>query len=660
MSKGRVDDFIGLYRAIFKDCAAYYPTLSKGFDRDLSRLTALYENSGESVFTILLPALGKHLDAALEAGCLSQTGLPLTRPINTRTVIPRLFQGLWSQLFSDTGCLKQHIDPNAILFLRTLCLVGKKFRKDCSPTVKYETIKEFYDVDNRLPPPDKVFDGDGSAVWDVGDVSVTDLTTTPVSDTGQMSFWTDDQGLQLLNTCQHVADRVAGLIGDFVPGDFRFKHGPGATAEAPRGGSYKYAFSAWSPRLQHVFPGEVFAIANTSVLGDGYDIGDLLEISEHPSRLIAVPKTQKGPRLIAKEPACHQWAQQCVRDFLDTRIRETWLGGSIDFRRQDLSAEAARAASLSGKYATIDLKSASDRLSCWLVSRLFRSNKPLLEAMISCRTRYVYNDLDKKHPSVHKLRKFSTQGSALTFPVQSIVFLMVCIAAGISHDGVRPVGSANLRRYAQQVRVYGDDLIVPVEWVPRVKELLERLFLKVNMSKTFWNGMFRESCGMDAYEGHDVTPPYFLQFHSRARLATLDSLVDVSNNFFKKGFWHTAKWIEMTVPWFQRKLIPTKVWRSDASTEAQESEVFGFVSSSGFSTEAPRRFNRDLQRDEYFTLATSVDKPKHRSEGFPNLLQFFTEDPASTHWLDKPSEWVSGVYGNCTPKMKRAWVPVPA
>lgn len=644
MSKSRFCDFIGLYTAIFKDISANYPTLRRGLERDLSRLMSLYENCGEAVFLLHLPAVGKHFDACLAAGKLTRTGTPLTRSVNTRTMIPRLFQGLWSAVFSDDGCLKQDIDPNLILHLRTIFMAAGKFRKDAPLSAKFTVVKEFYDVDNSLPPPSPIWDGDGSDLGDAELGSLSDLCAAE-QDSGDLFFNESPDDCKLLKLCQQVADRVAVLVGDYVPSEYRFRHGPGAISEAQRGRSYKYRFSSWSPRLQHVFPGEVFAIANTSVLGADFDIADLFPVRETHSRVIAVPKTQKGPRLIAAEPGCHQWTQQNIRDFLDVRIRSTELGDSIDFRRQDLSREAARAASHSGSHATIDLSSASDRLSCYVIQRMFRKNHPVLAAMIASRTRYVLNELDKKQPKLHKLRKFSSMGSALTFPVQSLAFLIICTAAGLSLGG----SGIKWQNYARQVRVYGDDLIVPVAWVPRVKYLLERCFLKVNQTKTFYTGRFRESCGMDAFEGYDVTPPRFLQFHSRAKLASIISVTQVSNNFYIKGYWHTADWIMRTVPESVRKYIPVV---------ALKGETFGAVSLCGSQPTTRLRWNADLHREEQLAFMPSGKKAKLRDESFQNLLQYFTEDPAPTELgMYSLTSYESGMFGSVLPGIRKGWVP---
>jgi len=58
--------------------------------------------------------------------------------------------------------------------------------------------------------------------------------------------------------------------------------------------------------------------------------------------------------------------------------------------------------------------------------------------------------------------------------------------------------------------VYGDDIIVPTSVVDELVKLLGFLGFEVNTEKSFSDPdlRFRESCGLDAYNGVDVTPVY--------------------------------------------------------------------------------------------------------------------------------------------------------
>jgi hypothetical protein len=111
-----------------------------------------------------------------------------------------------------------------------------------------------------------------------------------------------------------------------------------------------------------------------------------------------------------------------------------------------------------------------------------------------------------------RLAKFASMGSALTFPIEAMVFSTVVFMAIASaeaeygSEGQRALVDTDLiMRHRSGVRVYGDDIVVPVRFVHRVVEYLEAFGFRVNSNKSFWTGKFRESCGKEFYDGHDVS-----------------------------------------------------------------------------------------------------------------------------------------------------------
>lgn len=641
MTKSQLSNFIGLYRGILKDIEVYHPTLRKDLGRDLLRLKTLASNSGSKVFTLLLPALGKRFDLALETGVLDLQNLPLSRRYRNGSKIPRLFRGIWLTLFDDNGCLKHDIDPNDVLFIRTLLFAMKKYQSECASSATYQAVKEYYDVDESLPPPSQIWDGDGSDFGADWNPVLTDFIPDKFGLDGDSS---SSEDWELLCLTQKCADRVATVLGEYIPSASRFRHGPGAVSDLAFRKDFKYSFPGWSPRLQHIFPAAEFAYANLreAVNVDDYE-SPSIPLTEGASVLYAVPKTQKGPRLIAAEPTCHQWCQQSVRAFLSDAIGRCYIGRSIDFGRQDLSGEAARLASITKESATVDLSSASDRLSCSLVERVFRRNPTILSALVASRTRYLVNRIDKKSPSLHKLRKFASMGSALTFPIQSLVFYTLCLSAGLATERPR---KWNLPELSRRVRVYGDDLIVPVAWMPMVEKLFKLLLLKINRDKTFSKGNFRESCGSDCFGGYFVSPGQVRQFYQESSLTSLQGHVQSANNLYFKGLWHAASELLRQIPWGIQRLIP--IW--DLRCES-----FGLLSASGFKSHSKRRWNKDLQREECAAVVFSASA-RHTSkhEGFPNLLQYFTEDPTS----QMLTTWESGLVRNPLPVARKGWVAV--
>jgi len=634
MTKGSVFDFVGLYAALLKDVAAYLPTTQREWDRDLLRITTLSQTRGPTVFTMDLPAMGKKLDAALSRGRLDLKGMPCSGPTHSGSMIPRLFRELWIRLFDHSGCLRANIDPNVVLFLRTLLYVGKNYKSECAPRYLFEATKEFSDVESSLPPASPLWDGDGSDVGDSHYRHLWDMVSTNIN---EPLFHSELELVPVLDSVQRSADRICRVFSGFDPGLLDFKHGPGAVSDLRRG-DYKYSFPNWAPRLEFNFPYDFSASTSLEVGGVDPVLGYGWDSYEPHSDLKAVPKTMKGPRLIAKESTCMQWVQQGIRNFLYHTVARTWIGRSIDFFSQSPSRDLALQASRDGYLCTIDLKSASDRITCALVERLFRSSPNLLGAMIASRTRFLVQDLDKKLPRVFKLKKFSTQGSALTFPVQSIVFFMICVGVG---KHLHPSWSYD--RLGRQVRIFGDDLIIPGEWEPLVERVLETLHLRVNHTKTHVTGRFRESCGMDAFEGYDVSPPYVLSVPVESDPATISSGVAVSNNFFMKGFWHASSFLERSMSNGIRSRMPiVKV----------SSGLFALRSFSGsrLPSRLRERWNETLQRREVAVLAIFAKPRLRKTETVSNLLQYFTEDPPPY------IKYESGTVEAGVPVFRNAWV----
>jgi len=145
------------------------------------------------------------------------------------------------------------------------------------------------------------------------------------------------------------------------------------------------------------------------------------------------------------------------------------------------------------------------------------------------------------------LRKYASMGSALTFPVEALCFLMVCIAAVCDQRRVftksgRVRSLAAFENARKDILVFGDDLIVPSDSIVKVAEYLMAFGLKVNDKKTFYQGGFRESCGYDWMDGVNVTPTYLRQLPplSHRDSGKFVSWVHMANRFYKNGLTRTA------------------------------------------------------------------------------------------------------------------------
>jgi len=214
------------------------------------------------------------------------------------------------------------------------------------------------------------------------------------------------------------------------------------------------------------------------------------------SEMVLVAKSLKTMRTISKEPATLQYFQQGVREEIQRWVSEhPYLSKRIDFSDQQKQRELALEASRTRQFATVDLSAASDTVQYDLVKRIF-SGTALLPYLVALRSRSTVLPSGK----VVELTKFAPMGSALTFPIETLIF--ACIA----ECTVRYV-AATTGEYDSQYRVYGDDIIIPDRCLTDLEHLLRFAGFSVNTSKTYGGDYrFRESCGLDAYDGVDVSP----------------------------------------------------------------------------------------------------------------------------------------------------------
>jgi hypothetical protein len=646
-----------LYDGILADAGMKYPDLRKEFSRDYVRLCSALKSQGLSFFTITLPTAGKHLDKCLASGRLTPFLLSHLGPKWKGSPIPRLFGKLVLRVFERSGDLRIDTDILAVRILRQLFYVAKKLRLECTDERTFSTVEEFYQIDREVRRPSLDWDGDDLGSERAKALSTSDLISDIRSpeflplfpEIGNEEVTHLYPGVEeMLDKLQKVADlTVASDLGVFDPYAWKPKHGPGVVSDRRQGES-KYDFPFWPRKLDNVFPMADFGFANFNCWVDAVreeDIVDRFSVNEKPSKLIAVPKTQKGPRLIAAEPAAHQWCQQILLDYFFTRVRNanSLLGISISFSDQSLNQKAALEASQTGEMMTVDLSSASDRVSCWLVERLFRRSETLLKGLHASRTRWISNEIDKKSPRTYVLRKFSCMGSACTFPVQSIIFWMIAVTS-VLYTRREAVTIRSIRRAARLVRVFGDDIIVPTD-AGEFLDLLTILGFKVNQSKTFLNGRFRESCGLDAFRGHDVTPTYVLSYPRKARPESITSAVESINNLVRGGWTQTALRVKSIVmkemPHLRLPSLPI------------DSGYFGWKTPywMDMGPSPKRRWNQFLHRAEILVhvVVTRVKKLPDRSGS--RLLQYFTEAPSPM------IKWVSGVALRPKVHLRPRWVP---
>jgi len=544
--KSNVSDHLEMMHAVYSDacikCTAEVSDL-----RDLITIKSRVESEGFSFLTITLPNFCKDFERSLSIGYIDPSffrGFPLTRKNGKNGAIPAFLQGMLGQLFNrETGRLNDETSdsPTIVEAVRQICLLYKKVEMPCTPQRDFKAIASFIDVEQA----NQVF-------------------TAP------------EDNFNFFEVVSHYL--WANLLADLRLHDLVPRHGPGATAERISGNG-KYVWLKWYERLEPYFPFFENALSISA-----YEDKEALkrvtfctEDQEEPVRVTLVPKTLKAPRIIAIEPVCMQYAQQAIQSFLYEKIESYWLtSGHVNFRDQTANQKLALMSSKTGRYATIDLSDASDRVPWSLVKVMLSSNPDFLDAVESCRSTGAVLPSGRV---IRPLFKFASMGSALCFPIESMYFYTLCVMALLVSRKL-PVSHKNIFDVSRDVFVYGDDLIVPTEEAEVVLSILQQYNCKVNLSKSFWTGKFRESCGVDAYNGYLVTPVYIRKMRpeNRQQAQEIISWVATANLFYRKGYWRTASLMFSTI----EAIVGSLPYVSSRSPVLGRISLMGYRSISGW------------------------------------------------------------------------------
>jgi hypothetical protein len=622
---------LSLLAATFCDVRAWKPSLHQSLELDYLRARRIVTTRGMSFLYEDMPKAGKVLDKSLSFGRINSIHLPPTFGKRMNLATKYYLNSLFRLVFDDLGCIREDVDPDAIFFLRQVLYLYKSLKMECSEENISSEIDEFAQIEARMRRP--------TLSWASEDFvpSQTISVCDGYRDHNDLVSYKDTISLKLLKKFQSVCDLVVTKLPILNTFDLRPGHGPGAVSDL-KTGLDKYSFPSWSDKLENLFP--MTGYASSSPEFDSKDYC-LLENREVPARLYAVPKTPLKPRLIASEPVSHQYCQKALMRWIRESLPSP-LGNSIDFLSQDHSKRAVLTASKNGKLSSVDLSSASDRLSCWVVERVFRKHPEFLRALHATRSRVIYNDSGLGSWRHLLLRKFAHQGSSVTFPIQTIIYALASYAAILYTRG-EGVSSSNLAEASREVRVYGDDILISSDAAQSLFELLTYLGLKINMGKTHTQGLFRESCGMDAYNGVDVTPLYLSYLEPGTTPERLMSWVEVSNNAYRKGLWFLSSIMVDRIRKYA-KLLPI--------TGEPLACITLFTYQAGLHFTGRKQMCKHLHRQRILALQVATRTAQGERSNSQNLLQFFVEEPEPTLM------WSSGYSKSKRILLRKRWVHV--
>jgi hypothetical protein len=556
---------ISLWSSVAQEMATRCSTSATN---DIKTVVSRTEHEGLSFLAITLADYGKVIQKWLDLGLVDPSDSSSFKT-NSRTGFPVFLQGFLGRVFNPvSGALLDNPDIEAILALRQLTLMFSKIAlpeqplRGCSSVVsprrERRAMSDFVQCEHDVKRNDSLLD------------------------------------TQFLEHFKRISgmlydDLFAKVDRDIYWGRVIPKHGPGAVADRLSSNA-KYNLRSWPARMCRVFPPHEFLRKGE------YDIVE--PRNELPVRVITVPKTLKTPRIIAIEPTAMQYAQQGLLASILSAVKEDgFLSRVIGFDDQEPNRQMAQEGSFSGNLATLDLSEASDRVSNQLVRAMLEDHPQLLEAVDSCRSRKA----DVPGHGVIRLSKFASMGSALCFPFEAMVFLTI-ILVGIESEQSAPLSRRDIKSLVEQVRVFGDDLIVPRDYVLSIVDMLHTFGCVVNIGKSFWTGRFRESCGREYFDGHDVSIVKVRRvFPTRLTdVEGVESLVSLRNQLYMAGLWRSTSALDVRI----KKLL-----KGNFPTVLPSSPLLGRVSSLGYQYQRLHpKYQSPLTRGYFTVPRIPIDK----------------------------------------------------
>jgi len=441
------------------------PNLLRSSLLDYAYCLKRFSKEGISFLTVSLPKLRKAVDLSFKTGRLE---VPDGFAVVKGTKLPQFLFSHFVYIYEFDGSLRFMPYIPCIAHVRQVTEAFYKLEVPYSPALEAATIENFVKTEESV----KTF---------LDSFLKTSRVDNPIV-----------SGAALL---------ASYALRGFDAKDIYPRHGSGSLATGEVGeekweGPFRYYTS-----INSVFPYSEYFYHSTSMLCDlGEDYISLPNLVYGVSKVMTVPKDSRGPRIITEEPCEYMYLQQGLgRKMMSWFESKPLTRGHINFTDQTVNQRLALEGSRTGYWATLDLKDASDRLSKLVVSEIFRLKPAVLEALLAIRT--PVTQLPSKR--LLHLEKFAGMGSATCFPAESFCFWTLSVAS-IAH-----ASNMGLREASELVYVYGDDIVVPSELASLVIDGLESVGLLVNRDKSYYEGDFRESCGVDAFLGTNITPTRF-------------------------------------------------------------------------------------------------------------------------------------------------------
>jgi len=348
-------------------------------------------------------------------------------------------------------------------------------------TVAIEKFKKFEslcrETNNRFRRPDLDPQNHGSSVW------LLNATKRKISSI--LGNYSPDEFVDEANWGPGVSTLIKG---EEVSAINKFHNERGITRDLYSLTStwFHVAYPTWHASLSHSY-------------------GENWQVMQVGNEIVTVPKNSKTDRVIAIEPGINLWFQKAI----GTMIRRRLARRGISLNDQTINQRLAREGSLRRgleSLATVDFSSASDSISSEVVRELLPPN--WFQLLDACRCRF-----GKLDDELIKWEKFSSMGNGFTFELESLIFYAaasaVCEYLGVDES---------------EVSVFGDDVIIPSSAYSLFSEFTGFLGFRVNPSKSYDDGWFRESCGSHYFRGVDCKPLYL-----KERIRNVEAIYKLAN-----------------------------------------------------------------------------------------------------------------------------------
>lgn len=631
---GTVEFLTQLSIHVLTDTAKKLKIHVSSFESDIASLRERSLRDGLDFFCKDLPALGKSLDRALALDS------PLLVPPGFKTSkcgdmqLPKFLRKLWVRVFTRDGRIKlndyddtdrrflrQHpeiIEGSsanqviAVRAIRQICFLAYKLEGVHTRQSELDTLNKFIEVDNSLS--------------DIDETSMSPSSLRAL-ESARLLVWYALRGLD--------------------PLVIRPAHGPGALATGEKLWE-KWNFSHYFPKLEELYCYADYFFFNFSHLCDCLETLERMETCERAAaKVVLVPKDSRGPRLISMEPLEIQWIQQGLARSIVERLesRQSPTFGFVNFTDQSINQKLALDSSLTNEFVTIDLEDASDRVSTWLVRKLFPEN--IANALFACRSELTLLPDGR----LQELKKFAPMGSACCFPVEALIFWALAVGSLVDVSRIR-------RFNLPPVFVYGDDIIASKDAYDNFRPVFEECKLRFSETKCSVGRFFRESCGVDAFKGKLVTPVRLRHFSTGSRspksllhLISLAYRLRESDGEYTTSANYVEEYIQRTfgyIPFSNKENgFPFSIIRKDM-TNAQILAALQY----------PKRWNNHLQRYE---VKAKVWVPRvithETTTGWERLFSLIRKGPPDPFGFKEPVPSDTYTIPHVL-KLRRKWVPI--